>query len=323
MDRRNFLKTSSLGSLGTIAIAKGIDMNSAASPLKIGICADIHLDTVFDGKQRLENFISAMRTEKPDLIVQLGDFCGPKEGNNALLDSWNRFEGPTCHVIGNHDTDGDFTKQQVVDFWKIPNAYYSFDLKGYHFMILDGNDPYANKDPRNKYWSYIGQEQQDWMEAELEKTDLPVIVFMHQGLDNDMGGVENAVQVRAIFDRHNKKKKNKVQVVFSGHHHEDYYNVINGVHYVQVNSMSYKWLGKGYEHVPYTEEINKKFWLTKWTAPYRDPLWAVVEISNGMLQMKGKASAFVGKTPKELGRPPYPAGYPEVPFISDRKINLA
>lgn len=316
-----------MGSLGTLASAKGMASVSQtdAAPLRIGICADIHMDTTYDGKQRLEAFIEAMQKENPDMVVQLGDFCGPKPENAALMNTWNRFTGPKYHVIGNHDTDGNFTKQQVVDFWGMPAAYYSFDQKGYHFMVLDGNDTYPEKDPRHKYWSYIGPEQMEWMEKDLAATRTPVIVFVHQGLDNDIGGVENAVQVRAIFDRHNSKAgKNKVLMVFSGHHHEDYHNVINGIHYVQINSMSYKWLGKGYEHVPYTEEVNKQFTWTKWTAPYKDPLWAMVQIdAKGNVHIKGKTSSFVGKTPLELGRPKYPSGYPEVPFISDRKIALS
>ena len=30
-----------------------------------------------------------------------------------------------------------------------------------------------------------------------------------------------------------------MQMVFSGHHHQDYRNIINGIKYIQINSMSY------------------------------------------------------------------------------------
>ena len=321
------MKNSAITSLGTLLGSGGMAAcqgNEQLTPIRFGICADIHLDTVYDGKQRLQTFITAMQSIKPDFILQMGDFCGPKPGNEKLLETWNRFNGPRYHVIGNHDTDGDYTKQQVVDFWKMPHAYYSFDHKGYHFIVLDGNDPWASRDPRNKYWSYVGDEQLSWLENDLEKSTSPVMVFIHQGLDNDIGGVENAVQVRAAFDRHNSKTgTKKVQLVFSGHHHQDYYNCINGIHYVQINSMSYKWLGAGYEHVPYSEAVNKEFTWTKFTAPYKDPLWAEVAIdASGKIKITGKQSTFVGETPKELGRPLYPDGYAEVPYISARELTL-
>ncbi len=36
--------------------------------------------------------------------------------------------------------DGGFTREQTIEYWGMPTKYYSFDMKGYHFIILDGND---------------------------------------------------------------------------------------------------------------------------------------------------------------------------------------
>lgn len=88
--------------------------------------------------------------------------------------------------------------------------------------------------------------------------------------------------------------------------------------------MSYQWMGKGFENVPYTEEVNKKYPWTKYTAPYKDPLWAFVEItSGGKFKLSGRKSVFAGKSPLELGRGKYSEnGYPDVPYISDRQLKL-
>lgn len=43
-----------------------------------------------DGQERLARFIAAMREEKVDFIVQLGDFCVPHERNRGFLAEWQR-----------------------------------------------------------------------------------------------------------------------------------------------------------------------------------------------------------------------------------------
>ena len=329
MNRRNFLRNSALTTVGVT----GIDKLPAFPPvenekferIRIGICADLHQDIMQDGPKRMEAFINDMAIQKPDFIVQMGDLCRPYDYNQVILDIYNRFDGPCYHVIGNHDMDGGFTREQVVAFWKAIGNYYSFDKKGYHFVVLDGNDHDPSSDRPSGYARFIGKEQMQWLEADLDKTTLPVIVFLHQGLDNDIGGIYNAMQSRLVLERANEKAGfRKVLLVFTGHHHQDYHNVINGIHYIQLNSMSYQWLGSDYEHLRYSAEVDKTHPYIKETVPYKDPLWAVVDISkNGSFQLKGKKSVFVGPSPEDLGMTPYQTGYPIVPFISDRKISLS
>jgi len=220
--------------------------------------------------------------------------------------------------------DGGFTRDQVVSFWKAIGKHYSFDMKGYHFVILDGNEKDPSPDRPAGYARYISDAQLQWLESDLDKTTLPAIIFCHQGLDNDMGGIDNATQSRLVLERANAKAAfRKVQIVFSGHHHLDYHNVINGIHYIQINSMSYQWLGEKYQHIRYSESVDKLHPNIKETVPYRDPLWAVVDISqNGSLTLRGRKSVFVGPSPTELGMPTYKFGYPVVARISDRRISL-
>ena len=326
LSRRGFLRNSMITTLGITSF--GTLPVSAASErhpsIRIGICADLHQDVMHDGPERLTAFIEDMNVQRPDFIIQLGDFCRPYDANRVILDIWNRFAGPRYHVIGNHDTDGGFTRDQVVSFWKAVGKYYSFDRKGYHFVILDGNEKNPSPDRPPGYARYISEEQLQWLDADLEKTVLPVIVFCHQGLDNDIGGIENGTQSRLILERANTKAGfRKVQIVFSGHHHQDYHNVINGIHYMQINSMSYQWLGEKYQHIRYSEAVDRSHRIIKETVPYRDPLWAMVNISqDGTLILRGKKSVFVGPSPTELGMPVYEQGYPVVPMISDRKLAL-
>jgi hypothetical protein len=110
-------------------------------------------------------------------------------------------------------------------------------------------------------------------------------------------------------------------MVFSGHHHQDYYNVINGIHYVQINSMSYQWMGADYARAHYDATIESAYPSAKYTAPYKDPIWAFLTIhKNGVVKIKGKTSTFLPPTPEEMHRPKLHGGYPDVPYISDRSI---
>lgn len=334
MNRRDFISNSVIAFFSSFAglkyqIREGFQTENLN--IKIGICADIHLDTIHDGRHRLTAFIDDMINEKPDFIIQLGDFCSPFIDNKTFLKIWNRYKGPKHHVIGNHDQDNvegnrivdyyHFPKKEVVKFWEMPSNYYSFDKRGFHFIVLDANENKFNPNwSTGRYGSFIGEEQLSWLKEDLHATELPVIIFCHQGLSIGKGGVENAREVRAILERsHAETNYTKVQLVFTGHHHMNYHNKINGIHYIQINSMSYHWLGRKYVHTPYSDSISKKYPYSGFTAPYKDPLWAIAEInSTGSIKIRGKRSKFVGKSPAELGVPRKRS--PIVPYISDREL---
>ena len=330
MKRRNFLFKSivagtCLSSLNNLDVyaseRKGITKKKAI--IRFGMLADIHQDIIPDGEDRLSKFIASMKNQNPDFIIQLGDFCQPKGENKSFFNIWNQFEGPKYHVIGNHDTDGGYSFDQVLKFWQAKKAYYSFDHGGYHFLILNANEEKIMSNYSGPT-GIISDAQRDWIEEDLAKTNLPVIVFCHQGMDNDVGGVYQGTLIRVIFERANAKVNfKKVRLVFSGHHHQDYCNMINNIHYVQINSMSYQWMGEKYPSSHYSAEMERKRPVLKYIAPYADPIWAFVTIyDNGTIEIKGRKSHFVNPTPDDMNRPEFHGGYPDVPYISDRNINL-
>jgi len=328
--RRDFIKLLSIGGTALL-VPKQLEasvFNNTRSEkiLKFGICTDIHKDIIHDADSRLQAFIDEVSEKELDFIIQLGDFCVPKEANRDFMAIWNSYQGTKYHVIGNHDTDGGFTREETVRFWGAIGKTYSFDKNGYHFIILDGNDKNPSPDPSiatDGYARYLGKDQLKWLEKDLDKTYLPTIVFCHQGLDTDRG-IINGTDSRLVLERANEKADfQKVQFVFSGHHHKDYQNNINGIHYIQINSMSYFWLGKKYEHLSYSKELHEKSPLLKFTVPYKDPIWAYVEISeDGTLNLYGKETEFVGPSPKELNVDDRAYGYPIVPYISDKEIKV-
>lgn len=325
MERRTFLRNTSMAAL--VAGHTGPPPAPAGTaqfpPLRMGIISDLHQDFTFDAPERLKAFIKDARQQQVDMIIQLGDFCCPKKENDVIMDIWKSFGGPGYHVIGNHEMDQSFTRQQVVDYWKIPGRYYAFDLKGWHFIVLDGNDHNPEHKPARQYERFIDEEQLNWLVADVNATQLPVIVCCHQGLDNN-GSVENAQLVRRVLEQANEKAGHrKVQLAFSGHFHRDYYNMLNGIHHVQINSAAYCWRGEKYVDSPFSEALNKQYPLIKYMSFYKDPLWAIVDIKgDGQVSISGRRSVFVGKTPEELGMVSREWQYAPAAYIADRRFRL-
>ncbi len=86
--------------------------------------------------------------------------------------------------------------------------------------------------------------------------------------------------------------------------------------------MSYKWLGDQYQHIRYSDETDKNHPLIKYTAPYKSPLFAVVEISaKGYIKITGKKTEWVGPSPWSLGYPEELKKY-VAPQISDRYLKF-
>ena len=98
----------------------GAEEGAERTPVRFGICADVHKDVMHDADARLKTFINRMNKENVDFIIQLGDFCRPYDYNRGFLGIWNEFKGSRYQVLGNHDTDGGFTREQTLKFWGYP-----------------------------------------------------------------------------------------------------------------------------------------------------------------------------------------------------------
>jgi len=292
------------------------------SIVRFGICSDVHKDIMHDADERLASFITEASERDLDFIIQLGDFVRPYDYNLDFMSVWNSYPGNSYHVIGNHEPDGGFTKQDVVEYLGMPDMYYSFNINGVHFIVLDGNDfnPSPGRPPG--YSRYIGEEQIEWLKNEISSTEENIIIFSHQSLENE-NGVENNLQIRSILEEENRSAGfNKILACFSGHHHTDYAVNINGIYYIQINSMSYNWVGGDYQVIRYSEEIDEEYPWIKYTIPYKDPLYAFVEIGNEAIIIEGRETSFVGPGPEELGMPERPENNPIVPKISNRELQL-
>ena len=120
-----------------------------SSTVKFGVFTDLHIPLIHDTVERLSVFLVDCRKEDVDFIIHLGDFAYPEDPvfplckdyshNEKVIPMFNDFEKPSFHVIGNHDCDT-ANKEEILAFWgQTHKPYYSYDMNGYHFVVLDCN----------------------------------------------------------------------------------------------------------------------------------------------------------------------------------------
>ena len=289
--------------------------------LRFGMCADVHKDVMHDADERLGAYLQSMVKKRAHFVVQMGDFCQPIEANDSFREVWHSWEGDQYNVVGNHDMDGGASREAFREYVGMEKGHYTYLQQGYRFIVLDGND--RHKDAPGGYARHIGEEQRAWLQTTLGSTTEPVVVLVHQSIQN-ASGVDNGPEVRAILEAANKAAGwGRVLACFSGHHHLDDLVEINGIPYIQVNSMSYKWVGGSKKHASYPAEVHADHPWIEYTCPYEDPLWSFVTIDpKGELRIEGIRSKWVGPSPEELG---YEEGYDKrgiTPNVSARAVDL-
>ena len=260
ISRRKFLGITGATAAG-LMISPDLFAKSGQKPIvRFGMLSDVHYAerepqwnrAYRQSKAKVQEAVDRMNQEKLDFAIELGDFkdqdAVPNEPNTLKYLSdiesvFQKFKGPTYHVLGNHDTDG-ISKQQFlerVENTDIPEteSYYLFTRKGIHFVVLDGDFTKEGKayDHGNFSWddSFIPESQINWLKADLKLNRLPVVVFVHQMLGNWRDRkleIQNAAAVRQILEQ-----SGKVLCVFQGHVHEESYQVINGIPYYSVNAV--------------------------------------------------------------------------------------
>ncbi len=250
--------------------------------LKFGVITDVHIGFIKDAPMRFHAFEKAMQTLRPHGVIQMGDFAYPQAANQKYVDAFNSLSSHPIHAIGNHELDHKLTREDAKKSWGIPAYYYSKDVGGIEFIVLDGNDRGSpTYRTHGGYHSYIGKTQREWLTNKLESADKPVIIVSHQPLAGRIA-VDNAAELQALIKRH----KNKILLCLNGHSHIDQHLEIDGCHYIHINSASYYWLGGKIR-----------------TAFYRDPLFTTMTIDKdtGTIALTASKSSWSNGSPEEVG----------------------
>jgi 3',5'-cyclic AMP phosphodiesterase CpdA len=256
--RRDFLKSSIAAGLSAAVLGKYSLQAFSETGMRFGIVTDSHfadadplMNRYFrESIDKMTECVELMNEQKVDFLIELGDF---KDQNTPPLEektisylqaierSFQKFNGPTYHVLGNHDMDSISKKQflENVTNTDVPSGstYYSFDRKGIHFIVLDANfledgTPYNHG---NYQWNetYVSEAELDWLRKDLADTKLPSIVFTHQQLGGlGMTDIQNAEAVRKIL-----QESGCVLAGFDGHNHNGGYNIIEGIHHYTLKAV--------------------------------------------------------------------------------------
>lgn len=321
LDRRSFLKSALLTSF-SLALPPSIVRLWAgqSDSLRLGLITDLHRDIIHDSDLRLQTFLEEVNRAEVHAKIQLGDFAIPKPANASFIASFNQGNIPAYHVLGNHDLDEGYSKEQVIQAFGMPSAYYAQVIQGVRILVLDGNDP-GSPTSKGAYASYIGKEQQDWLNQQLKDSKEPVIVISHQPIAG-IYTIDNSVEIQNLLSVH----ANKIILALNGHAHVDQFLKVGGVSYLHLNSASYYWVGEKHSHLSLDAATHAAFPDLSRTCPYAEVLFGILTLDRkkGSLTLSGRKSSWIGPSPMELGYGILSKAEQDLylqPQISDRKIS--
>lgn len=253
ISRRAFLQGTTLILAGSSMSRHGLfaEEVTEAPKLKIGLITDLHYaDKPPAGTRhyretpgKLEKAIEQFTGDNVNFTVELGDLVDAAktaEEEMGYLKTINtqfaKIPGDRHYVLGNHCVQT-LTKAEFLAGIEREKSHYSFDVAGWHFVVLDAcfngdGEPYG----RNNFtWTdaNVPASQLEWLETDLKRADGKAIVFVHQRLDvTKQHSVRNADVVRKVLEG-----SGKVVAVFQGHSHQNDLQDIAGIHYCTVAAM--------------------------------------------------------------------------------------
>ncbi len=298
LDRRSFIKSTVLTSF-SLALPPSILKLWAGQTenLRLGLITDLHRDIIHDADLRLQTFLEEVHRTEVHAKIQLGDFAIPKPANDSFIASFNQGNIPAYHVLGNHDLDEGHSKEQAIQAFGMPSAYYAKVIQGVRILVLAGNDP-GSPTTKGGYASYIGKEQQDWLNQQLEDSKEPVIVISHQPIAG-IYTIDNAVEIQNLLSTH----ASKIILAVNGHAHVDQFLKVGGVSYLHLNSASYYWVGEKHRHLSMDANTHANYPSLSLTCPYAAVLFGVLTLDRKTkkLSLTGRKSSWIGPSPMELG----------------------
>jgi 3',5'-cyclic AMP phosphodiesterase CpdA len=207
---------------------------------------DIHVQPEKRAGEGFRRAIDKVNSLNPDFVITGGDLImdalGQTQGRsdslyNLYQNITAQFKMPVYNTMGNHEVFGlyeksgispdnpEYGKQMFKNRLGDGNTYYSFNHKGWHFIILDG----IGFTPERSYYGYVDFLQLTWLKNDLANVDkkMPVVISTHIPLFSiygqmkngptfamGQGGVvTNALDVIKSLENHNLK------LVLQGHLH--------------------------------------------------------------------------------------------------------
>jgi 3',5'-cyclic AMP phosphodiesterase CpdA len=195
----------------------------------------------------------------PDFVLTGGDLVyDAMRGNQARSDTLFSlyetmsagFNMPVYNCLGNHDlfaiyaespetSDHPDYKYGMFERY-FGKTYYSFDHKGWHFIVLNSLDVTPNK----RYTGVFGEEELKWLKNDLAKVDTltPVVLTTHLPMitaraqvngSDGRGNVSNSAEIFKMLEDY------KSILILQGHIHWKEYGLVNDrIHFLTGGSIA-------------------------------------------------------------------------------------
>ncbi|MEN8229732.1 MAG: metallophosphoesterase, partial [Bacteroidota bacterium] len=229
---------------------------------------DIHIQPELRATEGFQMAIDSVNAIAPDFVITGGDLVydvlnASHERADSLYNLYKEmtkgFNMPVYNTMGNHEIYGYASSEadpQHSEYGekmyenRIGKRYYSFDHKGWHFMILDGIE--KGEANGGAYIGKVDSTQLTWIKKELEQLDpeTPIVLATHIPLvsifpqilhgplyaDNQGSLVTNQQQVLALF------RKMNLKLVLQGHLHAvEELNLMGQVRFITGGAVSGLW----------------------------------------------------------------------------------
>ncbi len=224
---------------------------------------DIHLRPEKNAVAGFDQAIDKINQINPDFVITGGDqiddaldqtFKRADLLYNLYKTSIKRLKMPIYNTIGNHDLFGIYRTSGISpkhpEFGKkiftsrLNRRYYTFDFRGWHFIILDS----IKITDSGKYRGEIDQEQIRWLTNHLKNLDKknPIIIGSHVPFYSIMPQIDERFKVEKFLLTNTKEilglfKDHNLKLVLQGHVHT--YEVIQskGIYFISAGAISANW----------------------------------------------------------------------------------
>ncbi|WP_291788033.1 metallophosphoesterase, partial [Cecembia sp.] len=203
INRRNLLKALGLGAIGSNIVPMGCsspnfnEVNKNNPIIRFAHLTDMHIEPGIGAEEGVKKCIDhILSSEKPlDFFVNGGDLIMDALGKDeaeteAQWAVWRSIRAAYpdlkfYHCIGNHDVWGKTPHEEkypgkawVMREHGMERPYYTFESKGWHFIILDSTH---QKEDGTWYTAKLDTAQRTWLEDTLQNipADKPVLIISH------------------------------------------------------------------------------------------------------------------------------------------------
>jgi Icc protein len=269
LDRRTFLKSAALTAAAATLPPKAAWSANTSSPAHFDFVffTDTHIQPELDAGKGCDMCFHKIATINADFAIMGGDHVFDavsvdRARATTVFDLYQKTQSaikmPLHQVIGNHDifgvntasgaspSDPGYGKKMYED--RFGKTYYSFDHKGWHFIILDSIQP-----TDDRLWdARIDPVQLAWLKDDLQRTapNAPIIITVHVPLVSAYATwgqpvtpgqkystltIANAPEVLAAFEGHN------VVAVLQGHLHINETVALRNTQYITGGAVCGNW----------------------------------------------------------------------------------